>query len=141
MKRNGSNPQKPIGGENPFARDPITGERKIRLPGPKRPDPPPEPEPDPKPDPVRDPCPVCKAPVDKPHKPDCARALSFRPKPGDRGEDEHGKYTVGDLVRFYDGCKFCDRMKTQQSNFFPPHRPNPTCESGEKPHCTCDGCF
>lgn len=28
-----------------------------------------------------------------------------------------------------------------EPNAIPDHYPNPTCRSGKRPHCTCDGCF
>jgi hypothetical protein len=27
------------------------------------------------------------------------------------------------------------------SEIMPPHDPSPRCESGKRPHCTCDICF
>lgn len=44
-------------------------------------------------------------------------------------------------------CKTCDDEKGMREAFpnrhsaYPSHDPSPNCESGKKPHCTCDVCF
>ena len=49
-----------------------------------------------------------------------------------------GRHANGGIV---EGCKFCDDMKRKGETFFPPHEPSMYCESGKRPHCTCDRCF
>jgi hypothetical protein len=39
------------------------------------------------------------------------------------------------------GCQYCENLKASGSNFHPPHDASPRCESGGRPHCTCDTCF
>ena len=36
-------------------------------------------------------------------------------------------------------CAYCDQHSTEE--MMPPHDPSPRCESGKRPHCTCDTCF
>lgn len=36
-------------------------------------------------------------------------------------------------------CNFCDTH--HEDKMMPSHDPSPRCESGKKPHCTCDTCF
>jgi hypothetical protein len=36
-------------------------------------------------------------------------------------------------------CKYCD--ENRDSSMFPSHTASPNCESGKRPHCTCDVCF
>lgn len=38
-------------------------------------------------------------------------------------------------------CKTCDAERQRNNTFFPPHDASPRCESGKRPHCTCDACF
>lgn len=35
-------------------------------------------------------------------------------------------------------CAYCDREKGE---FHPSHDASSTCESGKRPHCTCDSCW
>ena len=37
-----------------------------------------------------------------------------------------------------DDCKLCEDYREQGG---PPHEPSPRCESGQRPHCSCDRCF
>lgn len=37
------------------------------------------------------------------------------------------------------GCKTCD--EAGPNDFMPPHDASAHCESGKRPHCTCDTCF
>jgi hypothetical protein len=39
-----------------------------------------------------------------------------------------------------EGCPFCERIKAA-GGFGPSHDASPSCESGKRPHCTCDRCF
>lgn len=39
-----------------------------------------------------------------------------------------------------EGCATCAELATS-SQWGPPHDPSPRCESGKRPHCTCDMCF
>jgi len=38
-------------------------------------------------------------------------------------------------------CAFCDERRAWHERSFPPHFPSRMCESGRRPHCTCDYCF
>lgn len=38
-----------------------------------------------------------------------------------------------------EGCPTCAELA--QGSFGPYHDPSPRCESGKRPHCTCDICF
>jgi hypothetical protein len=44
-------------------------------------------------------------------------------------------------------CLKCQRdwypalRDTGEMPFAPSHKPSPRCESGKRPHCTCDACF
>jgi hypothetical protein len=37
------------------------------------------------------------------------------------------------------GCKYCEEHKFDRD--MPAHEPSSACESGKKPHCTCDACY
>lgn len=37
------------------------------------------------------------------------------------------------------GCKYCEDHKND--SMMPPHQPSANCQSGKKPHCTCDVCY
>lgn len=37
------------------------------------------------------------------------------------------------------GCPTCAELA--RGSFGPSHDPSPRCESGKRPHCTCDICF
>jgi hypothetical protein len=37
------------------------------------------------------------------------------------------------------GCPACAELA--RGSFGPSHDPSPRCESGKRPHCTCDVCF
>lgn len=39
------------------------------------------------------------------------------------------------------GCKERYDAKDPSSVFAPSHKASPSCESGKRPHCTCDACF
>lgn len=36
-------------------------------------------------------------------------------------------------------CAYCDQHRYDE--MMPKHDPSPRCESGKRPHCTCDICF
>jgi len=38
-----------------------------------------------------------------------------------------------------EGCPTCAELA--RGSFGPSHDPSPRCESGKRPHCTCDVCF
>lgn len=38
-----------------------------------------------------------------------------------------------------EGCETCAELA--RGSFGPSHDPSPRCESGKRPHCTCDICF
>lgn len=42
---------------------------------------------------------------------------------------------------YFDGCAYCDREKANGETNFPPHDASSGCESGKRPHCTCDNCW
>lgn len=39
------------------------------------------------------------------------------------------------------GCPTCEREKAAGNAFFPRHEASRRCESGKRPHCSCDTCF
>jgi hypothetical protein len=41
-------------------------------------------------------------------------------------------------TNFDPSCQFCIEHEGQMA---PPHNPSPNCQSGKRPHCTCDLCF
>lgn len=38
-------------------------------------------------------------------------------------------------------CAYCDRERQAGSTFHPSHDASDRCESGKRPHCSCDTCF
>jgi hypothetical protein len=38
-------------------------------------------------------------------------------------------------------CKTCDEIRAKGEKPFPSHQASDRCESGKRPHCTCDVCF
>lgn len=38
-------------------------------------------------------------------------------------------------------CPYCDRERAAANTFHPSHDASDRCESGKRPHCTCDVCF
>ena len=38
-------------------------------------------------------------------------------------------------------CQSCDREREAGTSFHPSHDASSYCESGKRPHCTCDACF
>lgn len=38
-----------------------------------------------------------------------------------------------------EGCETCAELA--RGSWGPSHDPSPRCESGKRPHCTCDTCF
>lgn len=38
-------------------------------------------------------------------------------------------------------CKACDEARDRGDKMMPPHHASSRCESGKRPHCTCDTCF
>lgn len=38
-------------------------------------------------------------------------------------------------------CAGCDRIREGNEMHFPRHAPSSRCESGSRPHCTCDTCW
>lgn len=47
----------------------------------------------------------------------------------------------GATATYYSGCRTCERELRTGYTFFPPHQPSYACQSGKRPHCSCDGCF
>lgn len=35
----------------------------------------------------------------------------------------------------------CNQCIENKGKFYPDHEASPYCESGKRPHCTCDRCF
>lgn len=49
---------------------------------------------------------------------------------------------MGSLDPNCPSCKeFYDNPKHPSDVFAPNHRPSDRCQSGKRPHCTCDTCF
>lgn len=63
----------------------------------------------------------------------------------ERRTDEDGRtYRVRagtDEPRYYDLCEPCQTFLHTKVTFFPPHVASRRCESGRRPHCSCDRCF
>lgn len=38
-------------------------------------------------------------------------------------------------------CAECDGYRVRGETFHPSHTPSNSCQSGKRPHCTCDACF
>lgn len=38
-------------------------------------------------------------------------------------------------------CSYCDATRARGETFFPSHAVRSWCQSGKRPHCTCDSCF
>ena len=38
-------------------------------------------------------------------------------------------------------CKSCDEFRAEGLEFHPSHDASLACQSGRRPHCTCDECF
>jgi len=38
-------------------------------------------------------------------------------------------------------CAYCDRERKAGTDFHPSHDASSGCQSGKRPHCTCDSCF
>lgn len=38
-------------------------------------------------------------------------------------------------------CKYCDELRERGETFHPSHDASRNCESGRRPHCSCDCCF
>jgi hypothetical protein len=38
-------------------------------------------------------------------------------------------------------CAYCDRERAAGNNYHPAHDASERCESGKRPHCSCDTCF
>lgn len=38
-------------------------------------------------------------------------------------------------------CQYCDAERRDRSEFHPAHDASPNCQSGQRPHCSCDACF
>jgi hypothetical protein len=65
--------------------------------------------------------------------------ITFEPKPMPvpRGRDAQPEPTI---YRMPIGvCAYCDAHRHE--TMMPSHTPSKNCESGKRPHCTCDVCF
>lgn len=49
------------------------------------------------------------------------------------------KEPVRKRIVMEEGCATCAELA--RGSFGPSHDPSPRCESGKRPHCTCDICF
>jgi hypothetical protein len=38
-------------------------------------------------------------------------------------------------------CLYCDEIRARKERMYPPHDASVRCESGKRPHCSCDVCF
>jgi hypothetical protein len=38
-------------------------------------------------------------------------------------------------------CAYCDAERAKNNEYHPHHDASPRCESGKRPHCTCDTCW
>lgn len=38
-------------------------------------------------------------------------------------------------------CEYCDREREADCDFHPSHDASDRCQSGKRPHCSCDSCF
>ena len=38
-------------------------------------------------------------------------------------------------------CRYCDEQRERGELHHPPHDASEVCQSGKRPHCTCDVCF
>lgn len=52
---------------------------------------------------------------------------------------EYHPHPAGDI--YVVGCAYCEREREAGVTFFPRHVPSVRCQSGKRPHCTCDTCF
>lgn len=43
--------------------------------------------------------------------------------------------------KYVEGCKTCESIRDNDRGFGPPHVASDRCESGKRPHCSCDRCF
>lgn len=59
----------------------------------------------------------------------------------DEVSDEDRKFVDAQIARrrTVPGCKYCEENKFSRD--MPEHDASPDCESGKKPHCTCDSCY
>lgn len=58
--------------------------------------------------------------------------------------DKHGLLSVNDnaVARYrrpLGECAYCDAHR--DDSMMPPHTASQSCESGKRPHCTCDVCY
>lgn len=58
----------------------------------------------------------------------------MKPKPTAPKRLEAGHYRLPEGC-----CSYCDKFRDDK--MMPPHTPSKNCESGKRPHCTCDVCF
>ena len=70
------------------------------------------------------------------HPCDCGALAGERPRGETAPEHYHRR------LRAPEGeCGLCDRARKTRDPMEPPHDPSPMCESGARPHCTCDRCY
>lgn len=61
--------------------------------------------------------------------------------PEEDGEEviEYHEHPNGRI--YVKGCAYCEARMAAGETFFPRHVAGSNCESGKRPHCTCDLCF
>lgn len=55
------------------------------------------------------------------------------------GNFERRPHLAGMRKRTVPICSYCDKYGAD--SMMPAHDASPRCESGKRPHCTCDTCF
>jgi hypothetical protein len=72
---------------------------------------------------------------------DDVKALFSLPDDDDRMHQQ-GRRISARRHQVDDGdCVYCDREKAAANTFHPPHDASENCQSGKRPHCSCDTCF
>jgi hypothetical protein len=47
---------------------------------------------------------------------------------------DHGKAPEGE-------CVYCDKERAAGNRYHPRHNASERCQSGKRPHCSCDTCY
>lgn len=65
------------------------------------------------------------------------------PRPPERTKAEVIAHmeSLGHLDPTCPGCRVFYAAEHPESHFAPSHKASRRCESGKRPHCTCDTCF
>ncbi len=59
----------------------------------------------------------------------------------ERGTVVEARFPDGRRRTYHLGCVKCLVIAVEGDVDAPRHEPKPTCESGKRPHCTCDFCY